>query len=117
MYHVTGEGPRAVEVSVQFGDGRRHGALFQWRAGAKREEWVMIHAPVGRLENIDLVQLLTTVDGMVCGGVSARGPYVSLRHTVPLPTLDVPALEAWVGPCSTWPTCLSRGSPPGTTSE
>lgn len=98
VYQVTDKGPRAVEVSVEFGGGCRRGAVIQWCTGAKGEEWVMIHAPVGRLENIDLVQLLTAVDGMVCGGVSVRGPYVSLRHAVPLACLDVPASEAWVGP-------------------
>ena len=67
--------------------------------GPKGEHWAQIDSPVGAVGSIDLVQALQLVEKAVCGGLchlSARGEhFVSIRHCLPLATLDA---EEFTGP-------------------
>ena len=94
-YQIVNESPLLVQVNVEFGDGRNHNAVVQRCGGRNGEEWAQISAPIGRIENVvDVVQLMTDVERLVCGGVVAKGPFVSLRHSIPLATFDPYEVEA-----------------------
>lgn len=84
--------PRALEVASTWHD-RPHVVWVTVGEGPDGEEWAQIDSPVGALDSIDLVRALNLVENAACGGLCrlfvAGQEMVSVRHCVPLDTLDV----------------------------
>jgi hypothetical protein len=54
-----------------------------------KEEWAVIESPFGEIDKIDLAKALQELSALVCGGLGLfQGNLVTLRHAVPLASLD-----------------------------
>jgi hypothetical protein len=56
----------------------------------KREDWVQIASPCGRVAQVNLERLLEEI-GMttIVGGAAIMGEWVVIRHSLPLVNLDI----------------------------
>jgi hypothetical protein len=92
------------KVSEDIGDGIK--LLFETTDGRSQlvfltrqilldgaEDWVLIESPFGELGRVDLAAAVTEVGNLVCGGIAASGKFVTLRHAVRLPDLDLAEFE------------------------
>ena len=89
-YRVTRLEPDEVRVEVEFDDDRRQIVIMQREVLDKREEWVQIASPCGKVNDVNLPALLDHLGNTaVVGGAVIMGDYVVLRHSLPLSNLDI----------------------------
>ena len=89
-YRVTRLEPDEVRVEVEFDDDRRQIVIMQREVLDKREEWVQIASPCGKVNDVNLAALLDHLgNNAVVGGAVIMGDYVVLRHSLPLSHLDI----------------------------
>ena len=89
-YRVTRLEPDEVRVEVEFDDDRRQIVIMQREVLDKREEWVQIASPCGKVNDVNLLALLDHLGSTaVVGGAVIMGDYVVLRHSLPLSNLDI----------------------------
>lgn len=89
-YRVTRIEDDEVRLLLEFDDERRQMVILAREVLDKREEWVQIASPCGRVAEVDLPQLLTELaETSVVGGAVIMGEYVVLRHALPLENLDI----------------------------
>jgi hypothetical protein len=95
-YDVIQYKPDEVRIRVSFAKddedilGRRQIMVVAHEILDQKEDWVQIATPFARLEQVDLLEVLTEVGNtIVVGGVAVMGDYVVLRHSLPLVNLDI----------------------------
>lgn len=89
-YRVTRLEPDEIRVEVEFEDDRRQIVIMQREVLDKREEWVQIASPCGKVGDVNLAALLDHLGAAaVVGGAVIMGDYVVLRHSLPLANLDI----------------------------
>jgi hypothetical protein len=90
-FDVTELSPNALELTTVWQD-LPHRVWVTSGEGPEGEPWAQIDSPIGQLGSIDLVRALNLVENAACGGLCrllVQGvELVSLRHCVPLETLD-----------------------------
>lgn len=91
-YKATEISPRAIEMLFSTTDGRSQFVYVTSLEGPGGEHWASIDSAIGREDSIDILLALRMVENVVCGGLAhlfVRGEdLVSIRHVVPLQTLD-----------------------------
>lgn len=95
-YDVIRYEPDEVRIRVSFAEdeddslGRRQIMVVAHEILDEKEDWVQIATPFARVEQVDLLEVLTEVGNtIVVGGVAVMGDYVVLRHSLPLIHLDI----------------------------
>jgi hypothetical protein len=89
-YRVTRVEPDEIRIEVEFEDERRQAVIVYREVLDKREEWVQIASPCGRVDQVNLAALLTELgQTAVVGGAVIMGEFVAIRHTLPLENLDI----------------------------
>jgi len=91
-YTATEISPRAIEMLFSTTGGRSQFVYVTSLEGPGGAEWASIDSAIGREDSIDLRLALRMVENVVCGGLAhllVRGEdLVSIRHALPLQTLD-----------------------------
>lgn len=89
-YRVTRVEPDEIRIEVEFEDERRQAVIVYREVLDKREEWVQIASPCGRVDQVNLAALLTELgQTAVVGGAVIMGEFVAVRHSLPLENLDI----------------------------
>ncbi|SEO49164.1 hypothetical protein [Amycolatopsis saalfeldensis] len=94
-YRVVLDDPDEIRIRMSFGDdaeteGRAQVMVIAREVFDKREDWVQIATPFARVDEVDLLSVLTEVGNtLVVGGVVVMGEHVVLRHSLPLINLDI----------------------------
>lgn len=94
-YRVILDEPDEIRVRMSFGDdaeteGRAQVMVIAREVFDQREDWVQIATPFARVDEVDLLAVLTEVGNtLVVGGVVVMGEHVVLRHSLPLINLDI----------------------------
>ncbi|WP_020657463.1 hypothetical protein [Amycolatopsis benzoatilytica] len=94
-YRVIRDDPGEIRIRVLFGDdaettGRAQVVVIAREIFDQREDWVQIATPFARVDEVDLLEVLTEVgQTLVVGGIVVMGEHVVLRHSLPLVNLDL----------------------------
>jgi hypothetical protein len=89
-YRVSRLEADEVRIEVEFEDERRQIVIIQREILDRREEWVQIASPCGKVTEVNLPALLDHLgSSAVVGGAVIMGDYVVLRHSLPLSNLDI----------------------------
>jgi hypothetical protein len=94
-YRVILDDPDEIRIRMSFGDdaeteGRAQVMVIAREIFDQREDWVQIATPFARVDEVDLLSVLTEVGNtLVVGGVVVMGEHVVLRHSLPLINLDI----------------------------
>ena len=94
-YRVILDEPDEIRIRMSFGDdaeteGRAQVMVIAREIFDQREDWVQIATPFARVDEVDLLSVLTEVGNtLVVGGVVVMGEHVVLRHSLPLINLDI----------------------------
>jgi hypothetical protein len=94
-YRVILDEPDEIRIRMSFGDdaeteGRAQVMVIAREVFDQREDWVQIATPFARVDEVDLLSVLTEVGNtLVVGGVVVMGEHVVLRHSLPLINLDI----------------------------
>jgi hypothetical protein len=94
-YRVILDDPDEIRIRMSFGDdaeteGRAQVMVIAREVFDQREDWVQIATPFARVDEVDLLSVLTEVGNtLVVGGVVVMGEHVVLRHSLPLINLDI----------------------------
>jgi hypothetical protein len=94
-YRVILDDPDEIRIRMSFGDdaeteGRAQVVVIAREVFDQREDWVQIATPFARVDEVDLLSVLTEVGNtLVVGGVVVMGEHVVLRHSLPLINLDI----------------------------
>lgn len=89
-YQVIKADRDEIRIVVAFEDERRQTVILQREVMDKREEWVQIASPCGRIDDLDLHQVLEELGHTtVVGGAVVIGDHLVLRHSLPLENLDI----------------------------
>lgn len=93
-YEVIRDEPDEMRILIRFGDDnsiqRTQMVVIAREILDRREEWVQIASPFARVDQIDLAKVLQEIGNTtVVGGAVIMGPYLVLRHSVPLLNLDI----------------------------
>lgn len=93
-YEVIRDEPDEMRILIRFGDDngiqRTQMVVIAREILDRREEWVQIASPFARVDQIDLAKVLEEIGTTtVVGGAVIMGPYLVLRHSVPLLNLDI----------------------------
>ncbi|MGW4485762.1 hypothetical protein ACWEOE_18210 [Amycolatopsis sp. NPDC004368] len=94
-YRVIREEPDEVRIRMAFGDdaettGRAQVVVIAHEIFDKKEDWVQIATPFARVDEVDLLDVLTEVGHtLVVGGIVVMGEHLVLRHSLPLVNLDI----------------------------
>lgn len=93
-YEVIRDEPDEIRIMIRFGDDngiqRTQMVVIAREILDRREEWVQIASPFARVDQIDLAKVLEEIGTTtVVGGAVIMGPYLVLRHSVPLINLDI----------------------------
>ncbi|WP_409185584.1 hypothetical protein F9C11_15620 [Amycolatopsis sp. VS8301801F10] len=94
-YRVIRDDPGEIRIRVLFGDdaettGRAQVVVIAREIFDQREDWVQIATPFARVDEVDLLTVLTEVgQTLVVGGLVVMGEHLVLRHSLPLLNLDL----------------------------
>ncbi|GLY65631.1 hypothetical protein [Amycolatopsis taiwanensis] len=93
-YEVTRDEPDEIRIEIRFGDEegihRTQTVVIAREVLDGREEWVQIASPFARVDQVDLAKVLAEIGSTtVVGGAVIMGPYLVLRHSLPLINLDI----------------------------
>lgn len=94
-YEIMRDEPDEIRIRIHYGEPEDREQRTQMVVVARevldgREDWIQIACPFARLEQVDLVRVLTEVGATtVVGGIVLMGPYLVLRHSLPLLNLDI----------------------------
>ncbi|WP_033294253.1 hypothetical protein [Amycolatopsis jejuensis] len=94
-YKVIRDDPDEIRIRVSFGEdpeteGRAQVVVIAREVFDRREDWVQIATPFARVDEVDLLHVLTEVGRtLVVGGIVVMGEHVVLRHSLPLVNLDL----------------------------
>jgi hypothetical protein len=69
-------------------DLRSQQMFVQYTPSSGGMDWVEISSPVGKITEVDLPLALREVSEKICGGLSAVGDLLVVRHMVPLANVD-----------------------------
>jgi hypothetical protein len=93
-YKIIEQTDRMIQMGFNLPDMRSQIVfLFRQHLVNVGEEWVQIESPFAEIGSVDLVEVVREVSDTVCGGLSAVGDYLTIRHAAPLAHLDVNELE------------------------
>jgi hypothetical protein len=93
-YKVMQDTGTHVQLGFDLGNGRTQIVYVVHRTTmAGRESWIHVESPFGKADRLDIGDALREVEGMLCGGISLVGDFLTLRHAVPLENLDVNEFE------------------------
>lgn len=95
-YRVIRDEPEEIRIRVTFraknpedDPDRTQTVVIAREVLDKREEWVQIATPFARASEVDLHAVLEEIGHTtVVGGAVIMGPYLVLRHSLPLMNLD-----------------------------
>jgi hypothetical protein len=91
-YKATDVSQRAIEMVFSTADGRSQMVFVTFLEAPNGDHWASIDSPIGREDLVNVSRALRMVEDLVCGGLAhllLRGEdVVTLRHAVPLQTLD-----------------------------
>nr|WP_237440200.1 hypothetical protein [Amycolatopsis rubida] len=94
-YRVIRDDPGEIRIRVLFGDdaettGRAQVVVIAREIFDQREDWVQIATPFARVDEVDLLTVLSEVgQTLVVGGLVVMGEHLVLRHSLPLLNLDL----------------------------
>jgi hypothetical protein len=94
-YEVIRDEPDEIRIRLRYGeqddvDQRTQMVVVAREILDGREDWIQIASPFARLDQVDLVRVLEEIGNTtVVGGAVLMGPYLVLRHSLPLLNLDI----------------------------
>lgn len=93
-YDVIRDDPEEIRIQLRFGDDdgihRTQMVVIAREVLDGREDWIQIASPFARVDQVDLVRVLEEIGSTtVVGGAVVMGPYLVLRHSLPLVNLDI----------------------------
>jgi hypothetical protein len=94
-YEVVRNDPDEIRIRMVFApdedtEGRAQIMVIAREILDKREDWVQIATPFARVEQVDLLEVLTEIGNtIVVGGAAVMGDHIVLRHSLPLINLDI----------------------------
>lgn len=94
-YEVIRDEPDEIRIRLRYGEQEDVEQRTQMVVVAReildgREDWIQIASPFARLDQVDLVRVLEEIGSTtVVGGAVLMGPYLVLRHSLPLLNLDI----------------------------
>lgn len=93
-YEVIRDEPEEIRIQIRFGDDdgnqRTQMVVIAREILDRREEWIQIASPFARVDQVDPVRVLEEIGTTtVVGGAVIMGPYMVLRHSLPLINLDI----------------------------
>jgi hypothetical protein len=93
-YEISTDQGSFVKLVVPVDD-RRSQVVFvnEQLATDGQGEWLHIESPFARVYAVDLPAVLAEVGNLVCGGLSLMGDYLTIRHSLPLATLELREFE------------------------
>jgi hypothetical protein len=94
QYDVTRDEPDEIRIQIRFGDDdgihRTQTVVIAHEVLDRREDWIQIASPFARVDQIDLARVLEEIGTTtIVGGAVIMGPYLVLRHSLPLVNLDI----------------------------
>lgn len=94
QYDVTRDEPEEIRIQIHFGDEegiqRTQTVVIAREVLDRREEWIQIASPFAKVDQVDLARVLEEIGNTtVVGGAVIMGPYLVLRHSLPLVNLDI----------------------------
>jgi hypothetical protein len=94
-YKVSEDIGDGIKLEFRLDGGRTQLAfVHHYELLGGNEDWIVVESPFARLDEVDLSTALQSVSNIVCGGLGLMmGQYVTLRHAVPLATLDIDEFE------------------------
>lgn len=94
-YEVIRDEPEEIRIQIRYGDEYDVQQRTQMVVVARevldgREDWIQIASPFARVDEVDLVAVLQEIGSTtIVGGAVIMGPYLVLRHSLPLINLDI----------------------------
>jgi hypothetical protein len=95
QYEVVRDDPDEIRIQLQYGDDedvrqRTQMVVVAREVLDRREDWIQIASPFARVDDVDVRAVLEEVGSTtIVGGVVIMGPYLVLRHSLPLVNLDI----------------------------
>lgn len=85
--------PEEIRIQIRFGDDgtqRTQMVVIAREVLDRREDWIQIASPFAKVDQVDLVRVLEEIGSTtIVGGAVIMGPYLVLRHSLPLVNLDI----------------------------
>ncbi len=94
-YEVVRNDPDEIRIRMMFApdedtEGRAQIMVIAHEILDQKEDWVQIATPFARVEQVDLLDVLTEIGNtIVVGGAAVMGDHIVLRHSLPLINLDI----------------------------
>jgi len=94
-YEVVRNDPDEIRIRMVFApdedtEGRAQIMVIAHEILDQKEDWVQIATPFARVEQVDLLEVLTEIGNtIVVGGAAVMGEHIVLRHSLPLINLDI----------------------------
>ncbi|HET6502352.1 MAG TPA: hypothetical protein VFG87_16475 [Amycolatopsis sp.] len=94
-YEVVRDDPDEIRIQLRYGDDedvrqRTQMVVVAREVLDRREDWIQIASPFARVDEVDVQAVLEEVGSTtIVGGVVIMGPYLVLRHSLPLVNLDI----------------------------
>lgn len=94
-YEVVRTEPDEIRIRMVFAadedtEGRAQIMVIAREILDQKEDWVQIATPFARVEQVDLLDVLTEIGNtIVVGGAAVMGEHIVLRHSLPLINLDI----------------------------
>jgi hypothetical protein len=92
-YDVIRDEPEEIRIQIRFGDDgtqRTQMVVIAREVLDRREDWIQIASPFAKVDQVDLVRVLEEIGSTtIVGGAVIMGPYLVLRHSLPLVNLDI----------------------------
>jgi hypothetical protein len=94
-YVVIRDEPEEIRIRLRYGredddQERTQMVVIAREVLDRREDWIQIASPFAKVDEVDLTAVLEEVGSTtVVGGVVIMGPYLVLRHSLPLVNLDI----------------------------
>ena len=94
QYDVIRDEPDEMRIEVRFGDDdgiqRTQMVVIAREVLDRREDWIQIASPFARVDQVDVTRVLEEIGNTtIVGGAVIMGPYLVLRHSLPLVNLDI----------------------------
>lgn len=94
-YKVIRDEPDELRIRLHYGEPEDREQRTQMVVVARevldgREDWIQIACPFAQADQVDLARVLAEIGNTtVVGGAVLMGPYLVLRHSLPLLNLDI----------------------------
>lgn len=94
-YEVIRDEPDEIRIRIAYGEDddvqqRTQTVVVAREIMDGREDWIQIASPFAMVDQVDLTRVLEEIGTTtIVGGAVIMGPYLVLRHSLPLLNLDI----------------------------